>query len=184
MKSALKSGIYLIVIRLTETGIIFGEAHYNLNLATYYVICKNIIMLQANASVIWCITSYVWNQNILCEKLAHNTMDIPFNNSNILCVIMLHKMVHHETWFKHNHVQIQADIVSVNYVSSYHIISFQCTSEVNLLYSLPKLSTSWMSDSLFLANGSSLLVSHFGNSYMTDQNAVLTTPVTASLQDE
>ena len=57
-------------------------------------------------------------------------------------------------------------------------------SEVNLLYSLPKLSTSWMSDSLFLANGSSLLVSHYGNSYMTDQNAVLTTPVTASLQDD
>ena len=45
--SALESVIYLIVIRLTETTIRFREAQFNFHLATYYVICKNIIMLQA-----------------------------------------------------------------------------------------------------------------------------------------
>ena len=75
-------------------------------------------MLQANDSVIWCITSYVSNQNILCETLAHNTMNIPFNHSNILCVIMLHEMMIHETKFNHQNVPIHADIVSVDYVSS------------------------------------------------------------------
>ena len=75
-------------------------------------------MLQANASVIWWITSKLGNQNILCEKLAHNAMNILFNPFKQLCVIALRKLMHRKTQFKLNHVQIHADIVSADYVSN------------------------------------------------------------------